>query len=479
MKKRASLALRLSIIFSILIAIFVLGFSTLTVFILRYQLRSQQDKELIEAAQRIQSTYLESNQVMALFETQLDIPWYILFVIYETDSVPNATLSSAQGEGVNVLLTNDRFIPILQQTNGKTLLHHEDDYFLDGDLNILYYTLANDDFIIQTALNMDLDTTSELLDVLPLVFALIALPLVIISFALARFITTRTLHPVALMTESAKKIGFTSLDQRLPVSGTGDELDTLAVTFNELFERLKNDFMREKQFTADVSHELKTPLSVILGHANLLRRWGKDDVTQLEKSIEALITESHHMEHIIQNLLQLSRLEQNNPKSVQIECKTILLHDFFVALSKETTTWAESADIHIDCSENITVYTDENMLHQVLTILVANSVRYSSPSANILLTAQATSDSIKISVSDKGQGISPKDLPYVFERFYRADVARRRLAKDTKTPHNSSGDGSGLGLAIAYALVTVLGGNISVESPNPASNCGTVVSIRL
>ena len=114
---------------------------------------------------------------------------------------------------------------------------------------------------------------------------------------------------VRVMTETAKKISASKLDTRLPVTGKGDDFDALAKTFNDLLSRLQTDFERERQFTADVSHELKTPLAVILGHANLLRRWGKNDPDRLESSLASLIREAHSMESIIGNLLQMTRIE--------------------------------------------------------------------------------------------------------------------------------------------------------------------------
>ena len=148
-------------------------------------------------------------------------------------------------------------------------------------------TATADGYVIQTALNMDTDTAEAILSGLPRMLALIGMPLLFISYGAAFFIFGRTMRTVRAMTQAAQKIGAANLGERLPVTNKGDDFDELAKTFNGLLSRLQTDFERERQFTADVSHELKTPLAVILGHANLIRRWGKDDPNRLEQSLAA------------------------------------------------------------------------------------------------------------------------------------------------------------------------------------------------
>ena len=122
------------------------------------------------------------------------------------------------------------------------------------------------------------------------------------------------MKPVKEITRAAEKISSTNLETLLPVSNHNDELDYLAQTFNRLFESLKKDFERERNFTSDVSHELKTPVAGILGQANLLKRWGKNDPVQLEQSLDLIITEASAMNSIITNLLQISKLENGREK---------------------------------------------------------------------------------------------------------------------------------------------------------------------
>ncbi len=445
--KKTSVAFKLSVSFSVLIAVLLLVFSVVTLVLIRRTLHTRNENEIIDSAHSIQKTLEDSDFIIARFESDVTIPWYMLFSIY------------AQSEGeASVISTNDPLLPNLPVTNGKVRFYKERDYFLDGDLNLLYYTLETGDFIIQTAINTDLDTLSSFFDEVPFVLALVAIPGILISFILARFMTSRVLHPVTKMIDEAKKISFEHNDKRLETSGSKDEFDTLAETFNELFDRLHQEYSREKQFTSDVSHELKTPLSVILGNANILRRWGKDDKEQLEKSIGAILSESKHMENIIKNLLQLSRLEST---SVNIAKTDIDIKSLLERLLEDCKHWAK-ADFLLSCEDSIRLNTNEAMLHQVLIILISNSVRYSDENPTIEISVKSTEDTDCISVIDNGSGIKKEDIDHVFERFYRADDARTRSVLQGE---GLQGDGSGLGLAIAKALVTSLGGTITVKSP--------------
>ncbi len=445
--KKASVVLKLSISFSVLIAVLMLAFSAFSLILIRRNLNTQNQNEIIDAALNIQQTLEDTGFVIARFETDVSIPWYMLFSVY-----------TKNGSDVSVLSTNDPLLPVLETSNGRVLFYKEKDYFLDGDLELLYYTLEADGYIIQTAINTDLDTLSSFLDEVPIVLILVLIPGILISFILARFMTARTLHPVTKMTEEAKKISFEHNDRRLESSGTKDEFDTLAETFNELFDRLHNDYLREKKFTSDVSHELKTPLSVILGNANILRRWGKDDKAQLDKSIGAILSESKHMENIIKNLLQLSRLESYTES---IEKSDIDVKSFLHGLLEDCKSWAE-ADFSLNCMDGLVFTTNEAMLRQVLIILISNSVRYSDEKPSIKIVVKSAKSSIEISVIDNGKGIKEKDLEHIFDRFYRADEARTRSVSQEQ---GLQGDGSGLGLEIAKALVTSLGGTITAKSP--------------
>jgi two-component system, OmpR family, sensor histidine kinase ArlS len=384
-----------------------------------------------------------------------ELPYYILFSVY-------------RGNNSTVFKTDDPFLPKLPVTNGRVVRYRSRNYFIDGDLNILYCakqykTDSGEVFTVEAALNMDRDTSERLFSGLPRLMLILFFPLMLVSFRAALLITRRTLKPVKKMIRMAQKISSANLNQQLPVTGSGDELDTLASTFNDLFSRLKDDFDRERQFTSNVSHELKTPLAVILGHANLLRRWGKNDSVQLEKSINALITESHSMEAIISNLLLLSRLENGSEKQsmVPVSVKP-LLH----RLADDTRVWSPQTLFSFDSVQGtVAVQAEEELLYQTFTIIVSNSIKFTPAPAHITVEAHQDGPLSVITFTDNGPGIESEILPHIFERFYRGDPS-----------HNRNAGGSGLGLAIAKVIMDVMHGSISAGN---APSSGAVLSLTL
>ncbi|MCR4790076.1 MAG: HAMP domain-containing histidine kinase, partial [Treponemataceae bacterium] len=364
-----------------------------------------------------------------------------------------------------ILYTNDPFIPFLEDTKGKTKRFYDENYFSDGDMDLLYFakTLKGEvynedtnsyeieDIRIITAWNMANDLNKKFLRTIPQTIIASLLPTFIISFLLAIFIANITLQPVIDITKAAKKITSSNLDIKLPISNHNDELDDLSETFNELFAHLKKDFERERQFSSDVSHELKTPLAVIQGQANLLSRWGKNDPVQLEKSLEAIKTESKSMKAIIDHLLEISRLESGRIKP-QID--KVSIKDMFDRLENEFMHI--SADLKIKQqiinknSNDIELMTDPEMFHQILTILMSNSLKYAGNKCTIYLRALLANNEITILVEDNGPGFSESNIPHVFDRFYRGDEA-----------HTRSAGGYGLGLSIAQVLIKALEGEIS------------------
>src|SRR5574344_1310842 len=488
-----SLANRIALKFSIVIAVFVIILSVLVVSLLRYGVRLRESKELYSAAEQIARLVLNGDDMSSLAPSDMqNVPYYLTYTVY------NAQTNT-------VIATNDPFIPVLPVTGGKTKRWTQEEYYTDGDLNLLYCAkvfFLQKSLAVQTALNMDQDTAEQLLAYLPRTLAFIFAPLLLLSYAAAFFIARQTLKPVSRMTKSAQNISSANLDATLPVTKRGDELDTLALTFNNLFTKLKIDFDRERSFTGNVSHELKTPIAVILGHANIIRRWGKDDPAQMEESLGALISEAHSMENVVANLLLLSRLESGAAKP---NCARVDLAPLFARLEKDTHGWSPDTQFETVVngatapSASVAVFADEELLYQVFTIIVSNSIKFSPHPAQIKITAdkitnslqqnativpvlqqnniaspQQNSSCIHISFTDNGPGIALDVLPHVFERFYRGDKS-----------HNRNAGGAGLGLSIAKEIITVMGGAIeasSLESNGSEENerkHGAVVTITM
>ena len=422
----------------LLLSAAVLSLSLVFTNLLRYFVRQEQSADLVKAAEEVREG----------LEKGMDgfyMPYFITYAVYEWGKLDS-------------VYTNDPFLPHLPLTDGKARRYVQKDFFIDGDLNILYYAadcILSDGkgYQIETAMNMDTDSSSLLLKGVPSTLALIVIPVLILSFLVSLIITRNTMRPVVRMTERARRIGSENLGERLPVRHkmqAMDENDVLAATFNDLFARLKADFDREKAFTSDVSHELRTPVAVILGQAKLLMRWGKDDRAQTEKSLSMIIKETHSMESTIENLLQMSRLESGRQ---QPKAESFDLADLLSQIAEEARSLAEDAVVSVHCPAGLVIQSDRELLHQTMTVVTSNSIKFCRASGKVpelSLEAERAGERLVIRAGDNGPGFSPDVLPHVFERFYRGDEA-----------HNRKGGGSGLGLSIAQVIVSVLGGTIA------------------
>lgn len=232
---------------------------------------------------------------------------------------------------------------------------------------------------------------------------------------------------------------------------TGDEdLASIEAALNSLLYRMQDARLQQARFVDDASHELRTPIAVIQGYANMLDRWGKDDPAVLEESIKAIKNESDNMKELIDQLLFLARGDNGRQK---------LSMDRIDLSSVIREVWEESMMIDPDHKyvledcDNCYIYGDNAMIKQSVRIFVQNAAKYSDNGNNIKLAVRKNGAKICYIVQDEGIGIAGDELSHIFERFYRSDKAR-----------NSSTGGSGLGLSIAKWIIDAHKGNVEVLS---------------
>lgn len=446
-----SVAVRLAFRFSLIVAVTVILLSLAFIGMLNLIVQNQKSEELLQAVEIVEKGLLADKPSSFDYE-KVHLPYYISYLVY----------LNGQGGKYILTATNDPYLPVLEKSGRKARKYVDKDFFLDGDLNIYYFTkdvqLDSSKVTIQTALNMETDSFTRMTEQLPLSMCIILIPVFVISFFVTLFITKRTMLPVKRMTATAKELSASRLDTLLPLSKHGDEIDDLALTFNDLFRRIKIDFDRERQFTSDVSHELKTPLAVIMGQAKLLQRWGKDDAKQLDKSLSTIVRESKSMSAIIENLLQISRIENGKLKP---QLERFNLFELFERLREEVLSINALVKINIDCKEKLFVIADKELLHQVFTVITSNSLKYCAQAGvdPIILTfsAKETSEKTEIFIKDNGKGFDSKTIDHLFERFYRGDDS-----------HNRSDGGCGLGLSIAKTIINAMEGSISALNDDGA-----------
>ncbi len=258
------------------------------------------------------------------------------------------------------------------------------------------------------------------------------------------------IEPMRKITKRVKEISDENISSaRLDPVDSQDEFMELTKQINAMLDSLQQAFERQENFVSDASHELKTPLSVIAGYANLLRRWGKDDPKILDESVEAILRESENMKRIVDQLLWLAKLGNftlNNSVFNLYETVSDVVDGYKMVKTRH--------DISLSGDASVTLNTDKNLITEAVRTLVDNAIKYTPQPGIIKLSVGQTEDGAAIlTVADNGIGISKDDQAHIFERFYRCDKARGR----------ESGS-SGLGLTICKSIIEMMSGTISVES---------------
>lgn len=277
-------------------------------------------------------------------------------------------------------------------------------------------------------------------------------------------ISKRVLAPIRDIASMAATLSENNLSNRINIAGTKNELKDLAQVINLMLDRIERSYNSQKQFVSDASHELRTPISVIRGYTDMLKRWGKDDPEILEEGISAILQETEDMKDLVESLLFLAR---HDKKALMMEKTIFAVDDLLAETQKEEQMVHESYHfVSILPAEKISINADRKMIKQVIRILCDNAVKYSNQHAEIVMECGMESDGYcYIAVKDNGQGISSEDLPHIFDRFYRSDKARK-----------AETGGHGLGLSIAKIIVLAHGGKIKVRSKLEQ---GTTFSILL
>jgi heavy metal sensor kinase len=280
-----------------------------------------------------------------------------------------------------------------------------------------------------------------------------SLPFLVVLASLAGYwLSGRALAPVNAIIETARGVGVQNLSSRLAVPPANDELRRLSETLNAMLARLEASVQRLTQFTADASHDLRTPIALIRTSAELsLRRPRTED--EYRETLARILATSEETTHLIENLLTLARADAG---ASELHFENIDLVPRLEKISEEAGILAAGKGIEVTrefAPGPIRVSADPAAIERLLLIVVENAVKYTPHGGKIALSLANGAGSARIEIRDSGIGISEKDLPHIFERFYRADQARSREP-----------GGSGLGLAIARWIVELHGGLIQAES---------------
>jgi heavy metal sensor kinase len=270
------------------------------------------------------------------------------------------------------------------------------------------------------------------------------------------------MQPVDRINATARSIGERNLGKRLPVPETDDELQRLSETLNQMLDRIEDAFQRITRFTADASHELRTPIALIRTTSEIALRKERDDADYRD-ALGEIHGESIRTTELIENLLTLARTDAGWET---LDRKAIDLSTLLLEATTQAQKLASERGIRLNYEpvpEPLSVVGDGSSLRRLLLILLDNALKYTHPGGTVTVLAKPASDFIRIEVQDSGIGIGAEHIPHIFERFYRADPSRSR----------DSG-GAGLGLSLAKWIVEAHGGAILVESTPGAGSTFTV-----
>jgi two-component system, OmpR family, sensor kinase len=297
------------------------------------------------------------------------------------------------------------------------------------------------------------DSVEDTLETFATVLAAGGLLAFLLSVGGAYFLARAALSPVEAVVSSAREITEGDLSRRLPVSHPKDEIGRLTTTINALLARLEAAFARreealsrQRRFAADASHELRTPLTSIAGYAQILEEWGLLDPHTAREGVAAIRRESERMQRLVEALLALTRGDEGAPLEIED-------HDLAVVAEEAAQSAAgeKIAIKYLPARRQVNAPFDGDRIRQVASILLDNAVKYTPEGGKVTVTARESDGWAELEVSDTGVGIPEDQLPFIFERFHRADPSR-------------AAGGAGLGLSIARQIAEAHGGKIEVES---------------
>ncbi len=435
--KHLSLKIKLTILYTILMTAVVCGALSVLLSLGNYEILSSVQRQLEEQVAEARGDIQYKNGALKFDSDILELKYGVYLSVYASDGtllygkIPYDFDNSARFEHGNIRK--------IQGENGIWF------YLLDMIYQIPEYGVVDIRGVVSI-------TEAETEFVATIRLALVLLPLLIVLMALlAYYMTGRTLKPVGQMIETVQSMEKNGdFSKRIALGSGKDEIYRLAQTFDALLEKVENSIQREQQFTSDVAHELRTPVSTMsLQCEDLLENSSLD--AEAREGVAVLHRKVQHISQMVSQLLILSRVDQGRAK---VEKEVLNLSELTELAVEEIRVQAEGKNIsvHTQIQSDIWFCGDETLLIRLWMNLLKNAVCYGRNGGNLWVSLRMWGDDIQAEVRDDGIGIDEKDLPYIWERFYQADKAR----SDTES--------SGIGLSMAKWIVGEHAGMIQVKS---------------
>lgn len=298
---------------------------------------------------------------------------------------------------------------------------------------------------------LSLEDVSDTMRALVKVMLVLTPAMLLLASGGGLFLANRALGPIERITRAAQQISAENFSRRLDLRGPDDEVGRLARTFDAMIGRLQTAFEQQRRFAADASHELRTPLAAIIGQIDVATERTRD-AESYRGTLLNVRDQTQRLARLSSDLLFLARSDTQSQPAL---AEPIDLCDLLPAIVAQVQPLAQARGQTISLAPAGALHLrgNEDDLIRLFLNLLDNAIRYTPEGGRISISCRQQRDSLSVSVSDTGPGIAPEHLPFVFERFFRADRARNRA-------HG----GSGLGLAIAQTIAQAHGGRITVES---------------
>ena len=322
--------------------------------------------------------------------------------------------------------------------------------------SVLIGAVATSNYIVEVGVSTQRteETLSQVLWLLA-----VGLPVgVFIAVSGGFVLVRRALKPVTRIAHKAEDISQHNLSERLPVVQSGDELERLSISLNNMIARLEDAVQSSKRFVADASHELRTPLTVLRGELESLAQDVQLKVHTRE-SLGSLLEEVDRLAEVVESLLALSKLDAGEASAERVRFD---LAELVTTTAEQMSLLAEDKNIRVECdaARNVIVEGDRSRMKQVIVNLLDNAIKYTPNGGNVLLRIAREGDNAILEVVDNGVGIPADALPHMFKRFFRVDDSRSREQ-----------GGAGLGLSIVKSICAAQGAEVDVSSRPGGGSC--------
>ena len=430
MKRKPSLHARMTLWFSLSMVVITALFGGTMYLITQTRLSTMLRDSLALAMEQL-SSQVELKHGRLMFEDETPVAPDILYAIMEA----NGSELASRGDA---LFDDQPF-----REGEYTLLRTDDVEWLLLDSPLLM--IEQEGVRIRTAASCQ--TMESTLGAFRAVFAVGVPVMTLLAVLLGSFLTRRSLQPIHQVIACAQNIAAGDLSGRIPENASQDELGELTRTLNHMLASLEDSFRRERRFTSDASHELRTPVAVIMAYAESLKA---DPSLNGREKVETILMECGRMQRMIGQMLTLTRGQEGR---YPVTMETIRLDNVMegVKAAMEEPARERGITLRFEMNDAVELTADQSLMTQLLLNLTENAVKYGREGGEVVCRVHREGGQAVLIVSDNGIGIAPEHLPHIFERFFRADSARDR-------------EGTGLGLSIVRWIIDLHGGDVSVQS---------------